>query len=143
MALPCCRAAAEPAPSHSLDGRQCRGEPAGNDSELDGSVPDSRPEDADLDARIRPDGTPYDFCALPFFRLPIDGETEEWTQLDAKPYNYTGLVLDRAEGSPMTSPETGGVLYASYRGEHCDPCCGNDCINIGYEDPCWETGVAR
>jgi len=35
---------------------------------------------------------------------------------DTGPYTlaFTGLVLDRAEGNPMSSADTGGVLYASY-----------------------------
>jgi len=74
--------------------------------------------------------------------LVIDGETDEWTKLAAEPHNYTGLVLDRADGNPWTSPETGGVLYASYRGEHCDYCCSNG-EYTGPDEPCWITGVAR
>jgi hypothetical protein len=74
--------------------------------------------------------------------LVIGGETEEWTKLDAEPFNYTGLVLDRADGNPWTSPETGGVLYASYRGEYCDYCCSNG-EYMGAGEPCWITGVAR
>jgi hypothetical protein len=47
--------------------------------------------------------------------LWVLGESEEWTDIDANhSYTYTGLVLDSAAGNPMTSPETGGVLYASY-----------------------------
>jgi hypothetical protein len=49
-------------------------------------------------------------------------EDEGWLDLRAVPdwtlpeyMHFTGLVLDRpAPGNPMTSPETGGVLYASY-----------------------------
>lgn len=37
-----------------------------------------------------------------------------WTDLNAKPYDYTGIVLDRpAPGNPMTDAAHGGVLYAS------------------------------
>jgi len=61
----------------------------------------------------------------------VIGTSKKWKNLNAKPYNYTGLVLDRPSPSnPMTSPETGGVLYASY-------VYGWD----GYEDG--YTGVAR
>jgi hypothetical protein len=74
------------------------------------------------------------------YLLVIDGETADWHKLAAEPHNYTGLVLDRADGNPMTSPETGGVLYASYRGEECDGWCGYDEFDL---DPCWDTGVAR
>jgi len=75
--------------------------------------------------------------------LVIGGETEDWTKLAANDdYDYTGLVLDRADGNPWTSPETGGVLYASYRGEYCDDCCGNEDIS-GDGHICWDTGVAR
>jgi hypothetical protein len=44
----------------------------------------------------------------------VIGESDKWKDLDAEPYGYTGLVLDNADGNPMTSAETGGVLYASY-----------------------------
>ncbi len=62
--------------------------------------------------------------------LWIIGESEEWTDLDAyHGYAYTGIVLDRpSPANPMTSPETGGVLYASYYQEW---------------DGWTETGVAR
>ena len=45
------------------------------------------------------------------------GESTTWTNLGAEPYDYTGLVLDNADGNPMTGPATGGVLYASYVSE--------------------------
>jgi len=59
----------------------------------------------------------------------IIGDSEEWEDLGAYPTEaqlglsedddevyaaFTGLVLDNADGNPMTSAETGGVLYASY-----------------------------
>ncbi|UCG84271.1 MAG: hypothetical protein JSW38_05530, partial [Dehalococcoidia bacterium] len=56
---------------------------------------------------------------------PLDGMTSEDDFLEL---NITGLVLDTAEGNPMTSAETGGVLYASY---------------YGYSGDYWFTGVAR
>ena len=58
------------------------------------------------------------------------GESEEWTDLDAwHRVGYTGLVLSfDATGNPFTSPETGGVLYASF---------------VGYDGSCGKTGVAR
>ena len=70
----------------------------------------------------------------------IGGEPEEWNKLGANDdYDYTGLVLDRPSPSnPYTSAETGGVLYASYRGTYCDEC---GCPEDG--DYCWYTGVAR
>jgi len=48
--------------------------------------------------------------------LWVLGESVEWTDIDAcQELAYTGLVLDRpSPGNPMTSAETGGVLYASY-----------------------------
>jgi hypothetical protein len=73
--------------------------------------------------------------------LVIGGETDDWIKLAAEPYDYTGLVLDRAAGNPMTSPETGGVLYASYRGEYCDDCECEYYMEDGMD--CWYTGVAR
>jgi len=84
------------------------------------------------------------------YLLVIDGDTDEWTKLAAEPYNYTGLVLDRAEGNPMTSPETGGVLYASYflwspiddgiYDDNCDGWCSDDELTV---PDCWHSGVAR
>jgi hypothetical protein len=69
----------------------------------------------------------------------IGGESEEWHKTSAYAYDYTGLVLDRPNPSnPYTSAETGGVLYASYRGQYCDSCGCSD-----YSDYCWATGVAR
>ena len=47
------------------------------------------------------------------YRWVID-ESDEFEDLDAKPYGYTGLVLERAGGNPNTDADTGGVLYASY-----------------------------
>ena len=44
----------------------------------------------------------------------IIGESTSWTDLEAEPYGYTGLVLDKAGGNPKTSADKGGVLYASY-----------------------------
>jgi hypothetical protein len=68
------------------------------------------------------------------YRWIID-ESEEWKDLEAEPLesqigisdadtvdetvevDFTGLVLDRpSPGNPMTSADTGGVLYASYYG---------------------------
>jgi hypothetical protein len=47
--------------------------------------------------------------------LWILGESVDWTDIGAcNDYAYTGIVLDNADGNPMTSPETGGVLYASF-----------------------------
>lgn len=44
----------------------------------------------------------------------VIGESTEWVDLQAEPYDYTGLVLDRpAPGNPMTAGNC-GVLYASY-----------------------------
>ncbi len=37
---------------------------------------------------------------------------------DSNRVAYTGLVLDDADGNPMTGPATGGVLYASYVAHH-------------------------
>jgi hypothetical protein len=70
----------------------------------------------------------------------IGADPELWHKTNAEDYNYTGLVLDRPSPSnPYTSAATGGVLYASYRGEYCDA-CGCDSLDGGY---CWDTGVAR
>jgi hypothetical protein len=67
--------------------------------------------------------------------LWILGESVDWTDIGAcHDYAYTGIVLDTADGNPWTSPETGGVLYASFIYE-----------NEYYDYPNWEygTGVAR
>jgi len=48
------------------------------------------------------------------YRWVID-ESDEWKDLGAdEDLAYTGLVLDNADGNPMTSADTGGVIYASY-----------------------------
>jgi len=45
----------------------------------------------------------------------IIGQSTDWKNLGAEDYDYTGLVLDRpVPGNPMTSADTGGVIYASY-----------------------------
>jgi murein DD-endopeptidase MepM/ murein hydrolase activator NlpD len=45
----------------------------------------------------------------------VIGESEEWEDLGAENYAYSGLVLNIPSGSkPKTSVDTGGVLYASY-----------------------------
>jgi len=49
------------------------------------------------------------------YRWVID-ESDLWENLGAESYAYTGLMLDNADGNPMTSADTGGVLYASYVG---------------------------
>jgi hypothetical protein len=75
--------------------------------------------------------------------LEIGGEKEDWTKLAAYPYDYTGIKLDTAAGNPMTGPDTGGVLYASYQtwssSSNCDDYCGDEYIG----DYCWHSGVAR
>jgi len=50
------------------------------------------------------------------YSFVIGSDDEEWTDLGANhAYGYTGIVLSfDATGNPFTSPETGGVLYASY-----------------------------
>jgi len=75
--------------------------------------------------------------------LVIGGDTDDWTKLAAKPFNYTGLVLDRADGNPWTSPETGGVLYASYRMWDDVDNCDDDCGYLELSEKCWQSGVAR
>jgi parallel beta-helix repeat protein len=45
----------------------------------------------------------------------VIGESTEWKNLSAEPYDYTGLVLDGpTRANPMTNADTGGVLYGSY-----------------------------
>ncbi len=71
------------------------------------------------------------------YMLEMGAEPEKWHKLNAKPYDYTGLVTDRV--NPYTSPETGGVLYASYSGSYAEEAgCEVDNGNVT-----WATGVAR
>jgi len=45
----------------------------------------------------------------------VIGESDEWENLGAEDYAYTGLALNiPSGGKPKTSADTGGVLYASY-----------------------------
>jgi hypothetical protein len=62
--------------------------------------------------------------------LWVIGESEDWTDLNAwHGVAYTGIVLDRPNpANPMTSAETGGVLYASF---------------YGWDGECGKGGVAR
>ncbi len=43
----------------------------------------------------------------------VIGDSSEWRNLGAKPYDYFGIVMDYADGNPMTDATHGGVLYAS------------------------------
>jgi len=77
------------------------------------------------------------------WRWVID-EDSSWEDLDATPtldqmggdgddpldVAYFGIVLDRAEGNPMTSASTGSVLYATY-------------FYYDEDEDEWYTGVAR
>jgi len=80
----------------------------------------------------------------------VIGESEEWKDLRAEPLEsqigisdgdiydetvelqVTGLVVDNADGNPMTGADTGGVIYASYVGS----------VSTNVTD-IWFTGVAR
>jgi len=84
----------------------------------------------------------------------VIGESEDWTDLKAEPTEsqlglpldtvgdaadddyvevaFTGIVVDRP-GNPYTSPENGGVIYASYYGY----------VAVNATDGYWLTGVAR
>ena len=68
----------------------------------------------------------------------VIGESEAWVNLRADVHDYTGLVVDNADGNPKTSPDTGGVIYASYIGHH-DANTGDGCTTVTD----WYTGVAR
>jgi hypothetical protein len=74
--------------------------------------------------------------------LWVIGTSEKWHKTSAAPLNYTGLVLDRpSPANPMTSAETGGVLYASFfawwdSDANCDSCDTGGSY-------CWYSGVAR
>jgi hypothetical protein len=72
----------------------------------------------------------------------VIGTSDEWKDIGAEPYDYTGLVLSYPNGNTYTNADTGGVLYASYIGYWCtydfiDPF---DCFK---NEDCWTTGVAR
>jgi hypothetical protein len=71
--------------------------------------------------------------------LWVIGTSTKWTDLNAAPFNYTGLVLSNINGNPHTSADTGGVLYASYFtwNDNCWGCEQKD------ESHCWMSGVAR
>lgn len=43
----------------------------------------------------------------------VIGDSSEWTNLNALPYDYYGIVLDNADGNPKTDATHGGVLYAA------------------------------
>jgi len=68
----------------------------------------------------------------------VIGESDAWTNLRADPHDYTGLVVDNADGNPKTGADTGGVVYASYIGHH-DAGTGAGCAT----ETDWYTGVAR
>ena len=70
----------------------------------------------------------------------IIDESAKWKDLRAEPtelalccdyyderieVNFTGLVVDTADGNPMTSADTGGVLYASFYYDDGDGYCGD------------------
>jgi hypothetical protein len=75
----------------------------------------------------------------------VIGESEEWHKTSAAPHNYTGLVLDRpSPANPMTSAETGGVLYASFfTWGQSDANCDDSCDVVDDGGYCWYSGVAR
>ncbi len=63
------------------------------DTVVDAAVPDAEPwPDAEPGPDARPVGVPHDFCALPFVKLPIDGESGHLTlgiHLDGHQVVYT------------------------------------------------------
>ncbi len=87
------------------------------------------------------------------YRWVFNATEEQWTDLKAEPLEsqigvddgdgedeyvevaFTGLVVDRS-GNPFTSPENGGVIYASYYG-YVERAVGNTTEEV------WFTGVAR
>ncbi len=72
------------------------------------------------------------------YRCP-DLEAGDWEDIHALPYDYTGIVLDNADGNPMTDAETGGVLYASAWDITWD---GDEFVDPD-EYGSWYSGVAR
>jgi hypothetical protein len=69
----------------------------------------------------------------------IIGTSETWEDMGALPYDYTGLVLSYPDGNDYTSPDTGGVLYASYIGAYTASDSPPSCTT----NMTWMTGVAR
>ena len=53
------------------------GNPDGGDAGLDSRAPEDAGTEAGLNDGGQSDGTVHDYCALPFFKLPIDGWSEE------------------------------------------------------------------
>jgi len=72
------------------------------------------------------------------YRWVID-TSDAWENMGAEPYDYTGLVLSYPDGNTYTSPDTGGVLYASYIGHRWDHAVPPSCTT----DQEYYTGVAR
>jgi hypothetical protein len=69
----------------------------------------------------------------------VINESDDWKDLGAAHYAYTGLALARSSGN-HANKDTGGVLYASYiYGE--ESYGGEDCIP--YDETTTFTGVAR
>jgi len=97
-------------------------------------------------------GTPYKHGGI--YRWVINATDEKWTDLKAEPLEsqlgindgdsedeyvevaFTGLVVDRP-GNPFTSPDNGGVIYASYYGYVVTSGVGNTTVDT------WFTGAAR
>jgi hypothetical protein len=91
--------------------------------------------------------------------LWVIDESTEWYDLHADPIPcqlglsdgttpidvaYTGIVLDRpSPGNPMTSPETGGVLYASYVGYYGDLFTGVARCLTPIVEICCDIGMAQ
>ncbi len=76
----------------------------------------------------------------------VIGTSEDWKNLGAEKYDYTGLVLGFKDGNPKTSKDTGGVLYASYVGHTYGSNWSSsddffNCWKGNAKD--WYTGVAR
>ncbi|MGA2670144.1 MAG: hypothetical protein ABSF21_01810 [Dehalococcoidia bacterium] len=76
----------------------------------------------------------------------VIGTSTEWKDLNAEPFDYTGLVLGFQGGNPFSNKDTGGVLYASYIGDT----FGSDWSSSDDYFNCWKgnaqdysTGVAR
>ena len=68
-----------------------------------------------FDSYFKDNGTVYAAVAYGdngIYRCP-DLAGGAWTDLNADAYDYTGIVLDNADGNPMTDAAHGGVLYAS------------------------------
>ena len=93
--------------SHSGDGGETY-------TELDKKSPDEGNVHIAFDSYFPDNNTIYSADSAGGIYRWVIGESEDWKDLNALPLGYYGIVLDRADGNPMTDAQHGGVLYAAY-----------------------------